>query len=134
MSNALTIFTVAGGPIELLTLLSYSSTINDGTASTLQYSTDPTVGAATTISGASASLATAAAGTHVIRTGDLGDAPVVKTNGTFQPEWATGEGYSIIIPVGIITIVVGVGSTTGLWQHNLRYAPLERGATVTAAF
>jgi len=129
MSNALTIFTVAGGPIELITLISFSSTINDATASTLQYSADPTVGAATTISGASASLANAAAGTYINITGTLADAPVITTAAT-----AISQAGRILIAPGIITLVVGVGSTTGLWQHNLRYVPLDRGVTVTAAF
>lgn len=129
MSNALTIFTVAGGPIELITLISFSATINDATASTLQYSTDPTVGAATTISGASASLANAAAGTYINITGTLADAPVVTTAAT-----AISQAGRILIAPGIISLVVGVGSTTGTWQHNLRYVPLDRGVTVTAAF
>jgi len=129
MSNALTIFTIAGGPIEIVNLISFSSTINDATASTLQYSTDPTVGAATTISGASASLANAAAGTFINITGTLANAPVVTTNGT-----AISQAGRIVVPAGIITLVVGVGSTTGKWQHNLRYVPLDRGVTVTAAF
>lgn len=129
MSNALTIFTVAGGPIEIITLVSFNSTQNNATASTLQYSTDPTVGAATTISGASATLANAAAGTFINITGTLANAPVITTNGT-----AISQAGRIVVPAGIITLVIGVGSTTGKWQHNLRYVPLDRGVTVTAAF
>ena len=45
-----TIFTIAGGPIEILNLLSVCVTANDATASTLQWTVDPTDGAATTIS------------------------------------------------------------------------------------
>jgi hypothetical protein len=35
---------------------------------------------------------------------------------------------------GIINITVAGGSTTGTWKHYLRYKPLGRGVTVTAAF
>ena len=66
MVNGHTIFTVAGGPILIQGLVSTCVTGNDGTASTLQYSVTPTVGAgAQTISAASASLASAAAGATV---------------------------------------------------------------------
>jgi len=119
MSNALTIFTIAGGPIELITLISFSSTINNATASTLQYNADPTVGAAATISGASASLANAAAGTYTNITGTLAN---------------ISQAGRILIAPGILNLIIGVGSTTGKWQHNLRYVPLDRGVTVTAAF
>lgn len=136
MSNALTVFTIAGGPIEIKNLLAICATVNDATASTLQFSTDPTVGAATTISGASASLANAAAGTFVNITGvgfpgtdELIDPPVINANGT-----AISQAGSIVVPVGIITLVIGVGSTTGTWTINMRYKPLDRGVTVTAAY
>ena len=129
MSNALTVFTIGGGPIELKNLIAICVTGNDATASTLQFSADPTNGAATTISGASATLANAAAGTIVNITGTLATAPVVTVNGT-----AISQAGSIVIPAGIITLVVGVGSTTGTWTINMRYKPLARGVTVTAAY
>lgn len=129
MSNALTVFTIAGGPIEIKNLLAICVTGNNATASTLQFSTDPTAGAATTISAASASLANAAAGTFVNITGTLADAAVITTNGT-----AISQAGSIVVPVGIMTLVIGVGSTTGTWTINMRYKPLARGVTVTAAY
>ena len=33
-------------------------------------------------------------------------------------------------PAGIITTVVGVGSTTGTWRHFLRYRPLSPDSQV----
>lgn len=131
MVNADTIFTIAGGPIEIMELVSECITLNDATASTLQYSADPTVGAATTISGASASLANAAAGSGVVlnqtalaTAPDLID-PLVGLTGV--------NAKGIVVGAGIITVVIGVGSTTGTWRHHLRYRPLRRGVTVTAA-
>jgi hypothetical protein len=126
-----TIFTIAGGPIEIIELVSECITLNDGTASTLQYSTDPTVGVVVTISGASASLANAAAGSGVVlnktalaTAPDLID-PLVGLSGV--------KTRGIIVAAGIIKVTIGVGSTTGTWRHHLRYRPLRRGVTVTAA-
>jgi hypothetical protein len=132
MTNGLSLFTIAGGPIEILELLSICVTADGATASTLQYSSSGTLGATTqTISGASASLANAAAGTSVIaQLTALATAPIVNTNGAGIS--ATPGG--IIVPAGSLTAVVGVGSTTGTWAHYLRYRPLAKGVTVTNSF
>ncbi len=126
--NGDTLFTIAGGPIEILSLVSLNIALNDATASTLQYSANPTVGAATTFSGASASLANAAAGSAVVLNGtalstapDVVD-PLVSLTGVHT--------RGVIVNAGIITAVVGVGSTTGTWEHRLRYRPLGTGITV----
>ncbi len=66
MVTGTTIFTVTGGPIFIQELVSLCVTANDATASTLQWSADGTVGAATTFTGATASLASAVAGTMAI--------------------------------------------------------------------
>jgi hypothetical protein len=130
MTNGLTCFTIAGGPIELKTWLSICITDNDATASTFQVSVDPTVGAATTISGASASLGSATAGTIINLVGNaLATAPVISPNGA-----AISQLFPILVPTGIITLVIGVGSTTGTWQHHIRYMPMARGSIVTASF
>ena len=127
--NGTTIFTIAGGPIEILSLVARCVTINDGTASTLQWSCDPTDGAATTFSAASASIANVAAGGTVVLQGTtLATAPVVNASGAGIAQQVTN---GITIPAGIITIVIGVGSTTGTWQHHLRFRPLARGVTVS---
>ena len=127
--NGTTIFTIAGGPIEILSLVARCVTGNDGTASTLQWSADPTDGAAATFSGASASLANAAAGATVVLQGTtLATAPLVNTSGVGLGQQVTN---GIIVAAGIITTVLGVGSTTGTWQMHLRYRPLSRGVTVS---
>lgn len=127
MVNGATAFTITGGPIEIWQLGSLCISANNGTASTLQYSADGTDGAATTITGASSSLASVAAGTMVVAVpGTLATAAAVYTNGV-----GIGATVPIIVPAGVITIVVGVGSTTGTWRHFLRYVPLTTGVTVT---
>lgn len=125
--NGDTLFTIAGGPIQILQIASVCVTANNATASTLQYSADGTDGAATTISGASATLANAAAGTIVAAVpGTLATAPAVYANGV-----GIGGTVPIIVPAGIITAVVGVGSTTGTWKHVITYRPLAPNVTVS---
>lgn len=132
ISNGLALFTVTGGPIQVLSLVSICQTANDATASTLQYESTGTLGATTqTISGASAALTSAAAGESVVLQGTaLSTAPVLNANAA----GIQAVPGSIIVPVGSIKAVVGVGSTTGTWKHFLRYAPLAPGAVVAAAF
>jgi hypothetical protein len=118
--NGTTVWTVSGGPIQVVSIGCVCSTANDATASTLQYSADGTDGAATTITGASASLANAAAGTIVVSVpGTLATAPAIYANGV-----GVAGTVGIIVPAGIITIVVGIGSTTGTWKQFINYIPL----------
>lgn len=118
--NGTTIWTVSGGPIQIISIGCVCVTANGATASTLQYSADGTDGSATTITGASASLANAAAGTIVVSVpGTLATAPAVYANGV-----GIAGTVGIIVPAGIITTVVGVGSTTGTWRQFIRYRPL----------
>lgn len=129
--NGTTVFTVAGGSIMLIQLIAVAVTSNGASpASTLQYSCDPTDGAATTFTGATATLASLAAGGYVVVNGTaLTTAPDIVANGAALGPVIARSG--IIIPAGIITTVVGVGSTTGTFRHCLRYKPLARGVTVT---
>lgn len=118
MVNGNTIFTVTGGPILIWGLVSLCVTNNGATASTLQYSITPTVGAgAQTISNASASLANATAGASVSLLGTaLSTAANYNANGP-----NLGMTSPIFCPAGTITMVIGTGSTTGTWQHHLYY-------------
>lgn len=129
MVNGNDIFTITGGPIEILALGAICVTANDGTGSTLQYRADGTDGSATTISGASATLASAAAGTIVATVpGTLATAPAVYANGV-----GIAGTVGIIVPAGIIEIVIGTGSTTGTWKQFMRYRPLVTGVQVNGA-
>lgn len=65
LGNGTVIFTIAGGPIAILFLHSVCITDQGAAATTLQYSSSPTVGSATVFSGASASLSGVAAGSTV---------------------------------------------------------------------
>lgn len=126
--NGTTIFTVAGGPIQILSLIAVCVTSNNCVGSTLQWSFDATDGIAATISGASASLASAAAGANVTLIGTaLTTAALLN---------ATGVNLGPTVPTiccgpGILTTTIAVGSTTGTWKHYMVYRPLGPGVTVT---
>lgn len=125
--NGTTIFTVRGGPIQIVSIGAVCITANNATASTLQFSADGTNGSAATITGASATLANAAAGVIVLAVpGTLATAPAVYANGI-----GIAGTVNIVVPAGIITNVVGVGSTTGTWRQFIRYIPLTPDSTVS---
>lgn len=133
MVTGTTIFTVTGGPIFIDELISLCLTANDATASTLQWSADGTVGAATTFTAATASLASfAAGGMAVCNFTALATAPDLITAGVGLASIKT---RGIIVPAGIITTTIAVGSTTGTWNHFMRWRPLGGPEiTVTPAF
>lgn len=134
MVNGGTIFTIKNGPILIQELLSVCQTANDATASTLQYKSNPNGGAtAATISGASASLANAASRACVrLHPTALTTAPAVIAASAGGASLGLNVGNRVIVQDGTISIVIGVGSTTGKWKHYLRYRPLGPNVTVTA--
>jgi hypothetical protein len=135
--NGTTVFTVSGGPIRIMDLVSYVIVGGDAAASTLQWSADGTVGAATTFTGASSSLASLAAGGIVYNTfTTLATAPVItQTAGVALSGPTASTGGGIYVPDGIITMVIGTANTTtGTYKHYMRWIPLARGVSVTAAF
>lgn len=128
-----TIFTIAGGFIKVLELISLCNTVCDTTAATLQWSADGTAAGqtATTFTGTSSSLASFAAGGIVYcNFAALTTAPIITgtTGVTLSSTTATG----IIIPAGIITSTVGSGPTTGTFTHYLRWQALT-SANVTVS-
>ena len=131
MVNATTVFTITGGPIQILELLSVCVTANDATASTMQWQSVPTVGTATTFSGASTTLASATAGTNVLLTPTaLSTAPTIVTAAAGGVQLGLVAQNHIIVKEGTIKLVIGIGSTTGTWKHYIRYKPLSPGAMV----
>ena len=134
MVNGDTIFTVAGGPIAILFLQSVCITVNDTTASTLQYRSVPTVGTAATISGATSSLAAAGTGagaTVTLNATALTTAPDIVASTAGGVALGANVANNIIVQAGTIKIVIAVGSTTGTWKHYISYVPLAPGVTVS---
>lgn len=131
MVNGNTIFTITGGPIAIVDLFSTCITANDATESTLQWSSTPAVGSAKTISGASATLASATAGTVArLNQTALTTAPDIVTAANGGVVLGANVANRIVVKNGTIKIVIGVGSTTGTWTHALRYAPLTPDSIV----
>ena len=125
--NGTTVFTVRGGPVQIVSIGAVCVTANNATASTLQFSADGTNGSAATISGASVDLG----GRRIIKKilavpGTLATAPAVYANGV-----GIAGTVNIVVPAGIITNVVGTGSTTGTWRQFIRYIPLTPDSTVS---
>lgn len=132
MVNGNTVFTIAGGPIIIVDLLSECITADDATASTMQWQSAPTVGSAATISGASASLASATAGSTVrLAPTALSTAPTIATAAAGGVQLGINVANLITVQPGTLKLVIGVGSTTGTWKHYLRYQPLSTGVTVS---
>lgn len=132
MVNNDVVFTIANGPILIDEIISICIAANNGTASTMQWQSVPTVGSAATISGASASLASATAGTTVrLSPTALSTAPVIVAASAGGVQLGTNVSNRIVVIAGTIKLVIGVGSTTGTWQHYLRYYPLAPGVTVS---
>lgn len=129
LTNNGTLFTITGGPIEILSLVAVCIATNaQAAATTLQWRANPTVGAAATFTGASASLAGNVAGDGIVLNGTaLTTAPDVSS-----PAVALGPVHTrgIIVPAGTIQSVVAVGPSLSTWTHYLRYRPLGRGVTV----
>ncbi len=122
------IFTIAGGPIEVLGLYWIWQTAAQAVATTLQFNVNATSGGATTVSGASASQSGVAAGTSGMCVGTFVTAPTITTGGTV----ATGT-VKFMVPAGSIQYIAGTSANTGLVTWYLRYRPLARGVTVVAA-
>lgn len=129
ISNGASLFTVSGGPILLKQIIGICVTDNNATASTVQFTLTPTVGAAVNLSIASASLASRVAGDIIILPAQsLASAPTVSTVAAVN---AT-DGNVMVIPEGVISTTVGVGSTTGTWKWYIRWFPLSNNASVSA--
>lgn len=128
LTNGDTLFNVYGD-IEIISLVSECIATGTPAASTLQYQSAPTVGAAATFSGASASMISCVAGSSIALADGQTTAPIIVVSG------ANNSGtypLAAFCPAGTIKAVVGTGPTTGTWQHYIRYKPLEPGAYVTA--
>ncbi len=132
-----TIFTVTGGAIEILNLIAYCVTTNNSNASTLQWVYDATSGSATTLSAASGSLASLVAGDFVMADLTLlTTVPITLSTGISAMLGPTTTQRLVVTNAtgGVVQVTVATAATTGTWGHAMRYRPLGRGVTVTAAF
>jgi hypothetical protein len=132
LTTGMTLFTIAGGPIELIDIMSICTTGGDATAATVLYTTIPTGLSAVPISTASGSIANAPVNATITYPG-TGSAAALSYNagGTFLRA-STAAGSTVIIPPGVINATIGSGPTvTGTWAHYLRYNPMGPAVTVS---
>lgn len=134
--NGTTVFTITGGFIRITDLVSVNVVDADAAAATIQWSADGTLGSATTITGASSSVASVAPGGIVnCDFTALTTAPVIAANGVALQGPTTSTGGSVIIPAGALKLVIGGADTTAsTWKHYMRWLPLGPGVSVSAAF
>lgn len=130
-----TLFTIAGGPINVVELLSVCVTSNGSTASTITYFAVPTSGTSQALTSVSASLASMPAGaTAAIANSTVATTAAINVSSLGPNVFAGGVAGigtpNIFVPAGTIKISVGTGSTTGTWKHYLRYKPMAPGVSV----
>ena len=131
MVNADTIFTITGGPIQIVSLHSECITTHQAVATTAQYQSNPTVGSATTISGATTTLSGVAAGTTFrLAPTALSTAPVISLAAAGGVQLGTNVANFINVNAGTIKLVIATGGT-GTWKHYLSYIPLAPNVVVT---
>ncbi|MFA6213558.1 MAG: hypothetical protein WC714_29240 [Candidatus Obscuribacterales bacterium] len=130
MVSGTIMFTVSGGPIDIIGLRSTLVTDNSSLAATMQYQFNPSVGSAQAISGASAALTSILAGTTVdLVPTALTTAPLVTLAGSGGLA-VQSVLNKVRVPPGTLTAVFATSSVTGTFQHHMRYAKLAPGAAV----
>ena len=131
LTTGTTIFTVAGGPIQLLWIMSMCTVGADSTAATLLYTTIPTGLSAVPISTACGSIANAPVNATITYAGTGSAAACVYNSGGTSLSVSTVAGSAVIMPPGVINITIGSGPTvTGHWSHYIYYRPMGSGVTV----
>lgn len=131
MVSGTIIFTVSGGPIDILALRSTLVTDNSSLAATFQYKFIPDVGSGQAISGASAALTSMLAGTSIdMVPSSLTAAPVITLAGSggIMP---IIPGSRIRVPTGTLTAQFATSSVTGTFKNTMRYAPLSPDSVVS---
>jgi hypothetical protein len=120
------IFTITGGPIQILDLLAFCTVTNSGTATTVQWKSNPTGGGtATTFSGASGSLTSCVPGASVLLTPTaLSTAPTIVLANAGGVHIGLVAQNHIIVHAGTITTVVTNSLASARWIHYLRFKPL----------
>ena len=130
MVDGTVMFTVSGGPVDILGLRSTLMTDNSSLAATLQFKFNPTVGSGQAISGASAALTSLLAGSTVdLVPTALTTAPLVTLAGSGGLA-VQSVLNKVRVPPGTLTAQFATSSVTGAWKNYLRYAPLSPDAMV----
>lgn len=122
------IFTITGGPIEVLSLIGeFTTAVTSGGASTMQLKMDPTAGGDTVMCTA-VDLQSEIVNTWAYITGAIGDAVVYAEPATALPLGCTTP---LVLPPGTIDMIMSNSTpSAGAITWYLRYKPLKTGITV----
>lgn len=123
-SGAGTIFTVSGGPIEILEIYGIVTTVIQTQACNLSLEVIDTASTTTTAICGTVNISAAAVGSFLTITGTLATAMIVNAGGT-----CIGQATPVVVPVGTIKALTSA-TNTGQVQWGIRYRPLAAGATV----
>lgn len=122
--NGATAFTVTGGPILIISIVTVCVVANSAVATTVQWSSSPTVGSAATFSGATASLVSLTAGSIIVLNPTaLTTPPDIITAAAGGVALGVNVANRIIVKEGTLTTTV-VTAGTGTFYHCIRYWPL----------
>jgi hypothetical protein len=126
-----TIYTVTGGRILLVSLVGQVTTVIGGNAQTLKVSVQATVAGSSAVDlcSASASIATAAVGTHFTLPGVAADPLITDIANLSGVPFGAGR---YLVDIGTITLTSSA-TNTGSVQWDLIYVPLDTGTVVAAA-
>lgn len=125
------LFTVTGGRIHIVTLLGEVTTVIGGNAQTLKvsYLASAAGAVALDLCIASASIATAAVGTHFTLPSAVGS-PLVTDIGVLS---GVAEGlFNYLLPAGALTLTSSA-TNTGSVKWDMIYVPLDNNVVVAAA-
>ena len=124
------LFTVSGGPILMLDLLTVCVNTGTGSSSTLAYGVVPTSGASNTVIASTTTAVTSIAnGTTFNLPATFGTGNVIVTVGGCAASLVPASG--IIVPQGNIVATVGVAAIAGVFQHLIRYKPLSNASAIS---
>jgi len=130
MVNGQIVFTIYGGPILILALLSICVTANSAAANTMFWTASPTIGTPKQITAATGALASATAGTTILlNPTSLVTAPDIVTAAAGGVQIGANVSNRIMVPAGSLTLGCS-GVNPGTWQHYLRYSPLSPDVVV----
>jgi len=122
------LFTISGGPIEVLSLTGEVTTVIGTTATVVTLRADPTTPSTDTDLTTGANIGDDAEGTMYSLVTSVATAMAVYTNGVGP---TMGGVFSVIVPVGAIDLETAA-SVTGNITWRLRYRPLHNGVKVVA--
>lgn len=121
------IFSVVGGPVQILDLFGEVTTIIQNQTCNFKYSLTDTASSTTTDLSANVDIAASRVGSFLTLGTTLGATTVISSGGT-----SAADNVSVRAPVGNIKVTTGA-TNTGDVTYHVRYRPLVAGAKIIAA-